>query len=479
MRDLWDEFDVLVPYSSCECDEAKSYIDYLHQQRLLMFLMGQNESFSHVRSDILLKIETPSVNQAYATVVQEESQRVLGVLDSGKDTLTMMVGKTQTLEERNQHLKQQLVQPSVYEWIIDSGVTHYVTSCKELLNDLKQLVRQSANTVQLPTGNKAKIRSIWDSIILGNLTVKNVLHVPDFKFNLLSVAKLTKDLSCGVSFFLNFCVLQGLYSGKVIGIDREDKGLYVLKDEIKAVVGGAIKDINNTDLWHMRLGHPSLKAMQCISALKELVHTSTHHDCQTCPIAKQGRIAFPDSHSRSTSSFQFIHVDVWGPYKNGVVERKHRHILNTTRALRFQSGIPIRFWGHCVKTTTYLINKIPSAVLLGKSAYELLYGKEPKIDHLRVFGCLCFASVLPRVDKFAPRAKKTVLMGYSETQKGYRLLDLESNLFLVSRDVTFMEHGFSFKEPILSLDLLPHPQNTPISDYFMPEQQSSGAAAHP
>lgn len=95
MRDLWDEYDVLVPSPSCKCDDAKPYIEHLHQQRLMMFLMGLNETFSHVRSDLLLKSEVPTINQAYATVIQEESQRVLGVVDSNKEPLTMMTGRGQ------------------------------------------------------------------------------------------------------------------------------------------------------------------------------------------------------------------------------------------------------------------------------------------------------------------------------------------------------------------------------------------------
>ncbi|XP_016449356.1 uncharacterized protein LOC107774372 [Nicotiana tabacum] len=38
-------------------------------------------------------------------------------------------------------------------------------------------------------------------------------------------------------------------------------------------------------------------------------------------------------------------------------------------------------------------------------------------------------------------------MGYATTQKGYRIYDIESNKFIVSRDVIFHENVYSFKHP--------------------------------
>ena len=84
------------------------------------------------------------------------------------------------------------------------------------------------------------------------------------------------------------------------------------------------------------------------------------------------------------------------PQQNGVVERKHRHILNIARAIRFQAHLPIRFWGYCIKAAVYLMNRLPSSAISNKSPYGLLHCKQPSLTNLRVIGCLCYATIVPK-----------------------------------------------------------------------------------
>ena len=99
------------------------------------------------------------------------------------------------------------------------------------------------------------------------------------------------------------------------------------------------------------------------------------------------------------------------PQQNGVVEGKHKHLLEVSRALMFQSAMPLKYWGECVLTATHLINKMPTKVLKGKTPFEVLFGKAPSYDHLRVFGSLCFMTTVKHGrDKFQDRAKTCVFI---------------------------------------------------------------------
>jgi len=53
------------------------------------------------------------------------------------------------------------------------------------------------------------------------------------------------------------------------------------------------------------------------------------------------------------------------PQQNGQAERKHRHILNVERALRFQAHLRIDFYGQFVLIVAYLINRTPTKLLKG------------------------------------------------------------------------------------------------------------------
>ena len=98
---------------------------------------------------------------------------------------------------------------------------------------------------------------------------------------------------------------------------------------------------------------------------------------------------------------------------------------------------------------------------------------------MRTLGCLCYATEPNPYNKFTPRAIPAIFMGYSSTQKGYRLYNLQSHLFFVSREVHFREHIFPFQQSsIISLIIQSTNQFPPYlfdsdSSNFLPENSST------
>ena len=87
-------------------------------------------------------------------------------------------------------------------WIIDSGATNHIATsvtCK--------MSPPMTSQVSLPNGSHAKITSIESAHLSNNLYVKDVLCVPSFYVNLLSISQLTSTLNCSIHFFSTFCVL--------------------------------------------------------------------------------------------------------------------------------------------------------------------------------------------------------------------------------------------------------------------------------
>nr|KAJ0188860.1 hypothetical protein LSAT_V11C900465450 [Lactuca sativa] len=128
------------------------------------------------------------------------------------------------------------------------------------------------------------------------------------------------------------------------------------------------------------------------------------------------------------------------PQQNGVVERKHRHLLETASALRFEANLPKVFWGECILTTTYLINRIPTKVVKGVTP---LFNQKPAYEHMRIFGCLVYyRNTETRGEKFEARGKPGLFVGYPPGVKGYRLYDMEKRKIVISRDIRFLEDTF-------------------------------------
>lgn len=77
---------------------------------------------------------------------------------------------------------------------------------------------------------------------------------------------------------------------------------------------------------------------------------------------------------------------------------------------------------------------------------NFFYTRQPSLTHLKVLGFLCHINIVHEQDKLIPRNKQGMHMRYSETKKGYILLDLTNKSLFVHREVIFRENIFPIKD---------------------------------
>ncbi|CAM8945296.1 unnamed protein product [Rhodiola kirilowii] len=111
-------------------------------------------------------------------------------------------------------------------WILDSGATDHITPHIDLLFDVKLL--SIPYEVIMPNGSKAQVTHTGSSIINSSLTIVDVLLVPDFQFNLMSVGKLVSQSSYAVTFVDNVCHIQEPVRHTILGTGNYVQGLYQL-----------------------------------------------------------------------------------------------------------------------------------------------------------------------------------------------------------------------------------------------------------
>jgi hypothetical protein len=134
--------------------------------------------------------------------------------------------------------------------------------------------------------------------------------------------------------------------------------------------------------------------------------------------------------------------------QNGVNERKHHHLLETSHALMICSFVPPYFWVEAVSTATYLINIQPSLALQGGISFERLCGKTHDYSSLRLFCRVCYVLLSPcEHTKLTAQSVECVFLGYSAESKGYRCWDPVARRMRTSRDIVFDESRHFYPRP--------------------------------
>ena len=158
------------------------------------------------------------------------------------------------------------------------------------------------------------------------LVLKDIMHFPDFQFNLMSISKLTRQYAANVVFTPDLCLPQGHTLQRAVILGKEVKGLYCLEKgmqlpETDIALDRLLRNTNHkaenniiacfsdSELWHFHLGHLSFEQMRHVAIFQ--CNKFRHHGvCQICHMAKMQRSSFPLSNTKTLTVFKLLHVDI-------------------------------------------------------------------------------------------------------------------------------------------------------------------------
>ena len=136
------------------------------------------------------------------------------------------------------------------------------------------------------------------------------------------------------------------------------------------------------------------------------------------------------------------------PSQNGTSERKNRYLVEMMKTMLNDARLDNKYWGETVLTATYLQNRLPTRSTQ-KTPFELWHGFLPYIGHLKVFGAKAFSYIPKQLRrKLDCNAEEGILIGYSTTTKGYRILNPLTEKVTISRSVKFDERNQLYHEDI-------------------------------
>ncbi|GKA61355.1 hypothetical protein Tco_0760762 [Tanacetum coccineum] len=101
LNSLWKQFDAMISLPAYTCNAAEHFEKHNQLIKLMQFLMGLDDSYLTIRSNILTREPLPLVKAAFAIVSGEESHRNITSNSATKPTATVFAAKTFDIKRFN------------------------------------------------------------------------------------------------------------------------------------------------------------------------------------------------------------------------------------------------------------------------------------------------------------------------------------------------------------------------------------------
>uniref|UniRef100_A0A803MBX8 Uncharacterized protein n=1 Tax=Chenopodium quinoa TaxID=63459 RepID=A0A803MBX8_CHEQI len=346
IKSIWDAIDEAQPLPYCTCNNCTCNLTkrvFEHQQKMTL----------------------PKVTEAYRMFAQEEKHKEISGLSSQHESMAFTADRrfhSDSARSKNFRSQGSVTGhnidrcfelngfPPGFKGFKDKRIAAFSSSDIETMDtddnqpkmisadqyrqliDLLNSQKQNADSqnssapghAMMADGSKLTVKFIGHVKLTDQITLQNVLFVPDFKYNLISVHKLCKDMDCELHFTHDKCfvhsqrgrsiLLGSLKAGLYNVDDQASESLNKVQDHRHSCNAVCLAAVDDAKLWHLRLGHLPFRQLKIAYPKCDIKPCIDDVIYQVCPKAKQTRSSFPVSSIKTSSPFELLHIDVWGPH---------------------------------------------------------------------------------------------------------------------------------------------------------------------
>nr|GMC80266.1 Retrovirus-related Pol polyprotein from transposon RE2 [Ipomoea batatas] len=209
LKSLWDEMNCTTPLpmcncQGCKCNLSKKYAELREKEQLYDFLMGLDEEFNTVKSQILSTRPIPSLGVAYHMVSEDEQQRLISsTAKHGTEMTTFHVqsrrvekSRGEPIDNKNKqkdrptcghcgkfgHKEEQCFEiigyPGTRPIGIKERVKETITTDKTWVRKLRMLVGKSGESSANPTVNMAGKLEHHETWVIDSGAIDHIVNNP-------------------------------------------------------------------------------------------------------------------------------------------------------------------------------------------------------------------------------------------------------------------------------------------------------------
>nr|GEV62411.1 retrovirus-related Pol polyprotein from transposon TNT 1-94 [Tanacetum cinerariifolium] len=306
--------------------------------------------------------------------------------------------------------------------VIDSGCSRHMIGNKCYLTDFEAF---DGGFVSFRDG-KGRI-SGKGKIKTRKLDFDDVYFYKELKYNMFSMSQMC-DKKNNVLFTDTKCLV--LFSNFKLADESQVLPRVLRKDNIysvdlKSVIPTrgltclfAKATLDESNLWHMRLGHINFATMNKLVKGK-LVRGfpskifQNNNSCVACQKGKQHKASYKAKLVNTISKpLHMLHMDLFGPANVKSLMKKSYCLVITDEFSRF-SWVFFLATKEAVNIACYVLNRALVTKPYNKTPYELIRGRPPLIDFMKPFGCpVTILNTRDNLGKFKGKADERYFVGY-------------------------------------------------------------------